>query len=85
MRSGIHAASVEKSDRLRRVADVLGRGGWLSTRDLIEQAHVCAVNSCIAELRAQGFKIETKREDRRWFYRLGFVALERFKQEEFAA
>ena len=73
----MHHASLRKSARLRRTLDVLERreGHWLTTRDLIVEAHICAVNSVIAELRANGCEIECeqrpgKNSERRWAYRL---------------
>lgn len=56
----MHAARIEKSKRLQRVLELLrsrGRKG-ATTRDIIDVAHVCAVNSIIAELRANGFVID---------------------------
>ena len=47
-------ARLENSPRLQRVDDLLGDGEWHSTRDIMLFAYVCAVNSCIAELRANG-------------------------------
>lgn len=68
----MNAAKLHKSDRLQRVHTVLKAVSprWFSTRDIIEIANVCAVNSCIAELRANGEMIETRREGRVWSYRL---------------
>ena len=72
----MHHASLRRSARLRRTLDVLERrqGQWLTTRDLILQAHICAVNSVIAELRANGCEIECEQRledgERRWAYRL---------------
>ena len=48
----LKAAKLENSDRLRRVHDLLQRGGEFSTMEIVQQAQVCAVNSIIAELRA---------------------------------
>ena len=45
------AARLENSARLRRVADLLADGREYSTLDIIMGAGVCAVNSCVAELR----------------------------------
>jgi hypothetical protein len=56
----MHTAKVETSQRLQRVLAVLDRGGWWSTRGIMYAAHVCAVNSCVAELRANGYRIETR-------------------------
>lgn len=68
----MHAARLENSRRLQRTLEVLLRGGWHSTRDLIYQAKICAVNSCIAELRdpVNGFDIQTRQEGNVYLYRL---------------
>ena len=69
-RSGsIHYATIENSDRLRRVLAVLADGQERSTLDIIAYARVCAVNSCVAELRQNGFDIRCRREGGTWFYR----------------
>lgn len=66
----MNAATIENSDRLRRVLAVLSDGKERSTLDIIAYARVCAVNSCIAELRANGYNIRCRREGDKWFYRL---------------
>ena len=70
----MNAARLDRSPRLQRVLDCLQRGGWWTTRQLIQYATVCAVNSCIAELRANGIPVESDviyRGGRRiWRYRL---------------
>lgn len=48
----MHHARIEKSPRLQRVAALLQDGRWHSTLDIVIGAGVCAVNSCVAELRA---------------------------------
>lgn len=53
-------ARLENSARLQRTLKALESGGWKSTRDLIRKANICAVNSCISELRANGFDISTR-------------------------
>jgi predicted ArsR family transcriptional regulator len=62
----MHAAKVEKSERLKRVLQLLRSRGskGATTREIIEAAQVCAVNSIIAELRANGFHIECRFEQR---------------------
>ena len=50
----MHAAKLEKSPRLRRVHALLSDGCERSTLEIAIGARVCAVNSCIAELRANG-------------------------------
>jgi hypothetical protein len=66
----MNAASIEKSDRLARVLELLWQGGEFSTLDIIKQANVCAVNSIVAELRQNGFDINCQRRGDKWFYRL---------------
>lgn len=59
MTGRIHAAT-KLTPRLRRVLAVLREyEGSLgaSTRLILLKAHVCAVNTCVAELRAQGYEI----------------------------
>ena len=66
----IHAARLSESPRLQRLAEVLAGGGWYSTRDLFMQAGICAVNSAVAELRANGIGVECRRVGRgRYEYR----------------
>ncbi len=69
----MNSASLSSSQRLQRVADVLKDGSELSTRQIIQRAKVCAVNSIVAELRDNGMDIAcTRRRVRgewRWFYR----------------
>lgn len=56
----LHAARLDHSPRLQRVARYLAGGDWRSTRDIVAGADVCAVNSAIAELRANGLSVETR-------------------------
>lgn len=74
----MNAASLSRSPRLKRVHDFLRDGRWRSTRDIMLEAHVCAVNSCIAELRAEpnNLVIECRQavdpatRQRTWLYRM---------------
>ena len=66
----MNAATLSKSDRLKRVLRVLRDRRPHSTRDLIRRAHVCAINSIAAELRANGKRITCKRRGSRWYYQL---------------
>lgn len=68
------AARLENSARLRRVADLLADGREYSTLDIIIGADVCAVNSCIAELRDNGLAISCRREGNIWLYRMEMEA-----------
>ena len=70
----MHAARLDTSPRLQRVLEFLSDRREHTTRDIVIGARVCAVNSCIAELRANGCGI-TCRQDmvegrRYWHYRL---------------
>ena len=71
----MHHAKLSESPRLRRTLRVLQRAKCeLSTRDLTRMADICAVNSVIAELRANGAEITTRQRvkngQRRFFYTL---------------
>jgi hypothetical protein len=66
----MNAASIEKSDRLVRVLDLLSQGGEFSTLQIVKDANVCAVNSIVAELRQNGYAINCQRKGDKWFYRL---------------
>lgn len=69
-------ARLIKSARLKRVHKLLSDGKWHSTWEIIQRAKVAAVNSCVAELRANGAVIETEVRidgpelERRWFYKM---------------
>ncbi|WP_235823534.1 hypothetical protein [Azohydromonas sediminis] len=53
------------------MAQLLSDGRWYSTLDIIVGAGVCAVNSCVAELRENGIAIECRRVGKdRFEYRL---------------
>lgn len=54
----MHAAKLESSARLQRVLACLIDGSDWSTMQIARQANVCAVNSCVAELREAGAKIK---------------------------
>lgn len=67
----MHAATLT-SDRLARVRRLLSDGRPHSTRSIMRKTHVCAVNSCVAELRQNGADIICERkkigDDWRFFY-----------------
>lgn len=57
----MHHARLATSPRLRRCLKVLEAArAPLSTRTIMRRARVCAVNACIAELRANGCEIECR-------------------------
>jgi len=56
----MHHARLDRSPRLQRVYDLLSDGAEHSTRDIIRDAEVCAVNSVISELRENGCYIERR-------------------------
>ena len=68
-------ANIATSPRLQRVLEALSDGVEHSTLDLVREAEVCAVNSCIAELRANGADINCRQirnsgGQRLWMYKL---------------
>ena len=65
----IHAAGIN-SCRLQRVLSVISDRQEHSTREIIRRAHVCAVNSIIAEMRARGYDIACRRIADVWLYRM---------------
>lgn len=67
----MNAAKLE-SDRLQRVLWVLREYGEQSTWSIMQLARVCAVNSIVSELRANGIGISCRRAPNRgaFFYRL---------------
>lgn len=67
----MHSATLNGSRRLQRVRKLLADGKPHSTMEIIQRANVCAVNSIVSELRANGMAIDCRREGRRWYYRLG--------------
>jgi predicted transcriptional regulator len=66
----MNAANLGKSERLQRVFKLLSKGGEYTTLDIIQKAGVCAVNSIISELRANGYHIDCQRRNNKWFYRM---------------
>lgn len=74
-RSGLHAAKMESSARLQRVHSLLSDGREHTTLQIALDAKVCAVNSIVAELRANGCKISCRQGTgaygrRVWRYRM---------------
>lgn len=53
----MHYAKLKESKRLQRVLALLQDGAKHSTRDIVIRAGVCAVNSAISELRANGLTV----------------------------
>lgn len=77
----MRSARLENSDRLQRVLGLLASrarlgiaDGWITTRQIVRLAHVCAVNSIISELRDNGCVIDCELRfvggSKRYFYRL---------------
>lgn len=71
----MNSADWRESPRLQRVLAALRRAdGELTTREIVVEADVCAVNSCVAELRDNGFDIQCRQRveggRRLWLYRL---------------
>ena len=53
----MHAAKLENSPRLQKVLAFLRRNGPATTLEICQACTVCAVNSIVDELRANGFTI----------------------------
>jgi hypothetical protein len=66
----MHYARIDKSPRLQRVLKLLSDGLLYTTRDIIEKAHVVAVNSAVDELRSNGYDILCQRKGNVWFYKM---------------
>ncbi|MCZ4258646.1 hypothetical protein O4H53_24155 [Sulfitobacter sp. G21635-S1] len=71
----MHHGRLSSSPRLQRALRALqAANGEISTRELAERAEICAVNSTIAELRANGAEINCRQEvkdgKRRFYYTL---------------
>ena len=71
----MNAARLESSLRLQRVHKLLSDGQEYSTLQIAIRADVCAVNSCVSELRAQGYEIQCRQicspqGQRIWLYRM---------------
>lgn len=66
----MNSALLANSARLQRVFNLLADGRSYSTIDIIMGAGVCAVNSCISELRDNGYQIDCWREGDVWRYRM---------------
>ena len=70
----MHCASLQSSPRLQRVLELLLDGQERTTLEIALGASVCAVNSCIAELRENGLAISCRQTQgsgvRVWLYRL---------------
>lgn len=66
----MHSARLSSSDRLKRVAAVLGDGLPHTTLEIVQAAGVCAVNSCVSELRRNGYSITCQRSGDIWRYQM---------------
>lgn len=70
----MHHANLVNSARLQRVLCVLEdakrANDYLTTRDIMWRADVCAVNSAVAELRCNGIAVDCERVGDVWRYRL---------------
>ena len=71
----MHSARLSRSDRLQRVAAFLLDGRYHTTMEIVQAANVCAVNSIVSELRANGMRISCQRTGDIWLYQFqGMVA-----------
>lgn len=75
----MNAAKIANSQRLQRVDKLLADGRVYTTRDIINLASVCAVSSCVAELKdpINGRIIHCWRIGKIWHYRRDLLAEKR--------
>lgn len=71
----MHAAKIINSTRLQRIYNLLSDGEEHSTREIVHKCNVCAVNSAVSELRANGVNIVCRQRPsrngrRHWTYQL---------------
>lgn len=67
----MHSANLATSKRLQRLLSVLSDGKDHTTLDIIQTANICAVNSAVAELRDNGFRVDCRKvSGNRYLYRL---------------
>lgn len=77
----MNSASLEKSERLQRVHELLASGHEYSTMEIIRLANVCAVNSIISELRDNGLFITCRRRSGAFYYHIAQV-IDTTKQQQ---
>ena len=65
----MHAAKLETSSRLQLVDALLADGREHTTREIMAYTGTLAINSCVAELRVNGRKIDCTQRGRRFYYR----------------
>lgn len=66
----MNAAAIGSSERLQRVHNLLSDGKPRTTLEIVVGAQVCAVNSCVAELRANGLDIACWRKGKHFYYQM---------------
>ncbi len=81
----MHNALAARSKRLYRVLGVLRDRKPHSTMEIQRMALVCAVGTCVSELRACGYQIACHREGDAWWYTLTSEPEEKGRAKERAA
>lgn len=71
----MNAASLS-SARLQRFLACLYDGGWKSTRQIIQETGLCAINSCAAECRENGLDVPCEQRGRVFYYRWARVPVQ---------
>lgn len=64
-------ASLQHSERLKRVLAYLSDCKEHSTLEIAQGARVCAVSAAVSELRENGIAVACRREKGVYFYKLG--------------
>jgi biotin operon repressor len=66
----MRSARLAHSPRLQRVLALLADGLPHSTRQIIQEAHICAVNSAVSELRDNGIPIRCSKALGIYYYQI---------------
>lgn len=74
----MNSARLAHSKRLQDVFSFWADGAWHSTMETIKACNRTAINSIASELRANGVKVECKKEGTGWYYRIPSPQTEMF-------
>ena len=64
----IHAAKINRSERLQKALGLLADGNWHSTLEVSRVANTVCPGTTIQELKANLFRIESRKNGRQWEY-----------------
>lgn len=66
----IHAANIDRSERLQKALALLEDGSWHSTMEVALSANTVCPGTTIQELKANGFDIQSRKNGKRYEYKL---------------